>query len=70
MSVPRLTPAGVFCPKCEGKMQAVAAKSMVNAHTRRYKCEFCRYSWEGIVNRVLYDPLRSKTGFDDPMKWD
>lgn len=69
MSAPRLTPSGAFCPKCEGKMVAVAPKSMVNAHTRRYKCEFCKYSWEGIVDKVLVEVGRRGEGYGDPQRW-
>ena len=54
----------MICPKCTREMVEVFAKSSANPYTRRFKCEWCRNSWEGIVNKVLYDPLRSKEGYD------
>ena len=44
------------CQKCTREMVEVAAKSTSNPYTRRFKCEWCRNSWEGIVNKVLYSP--------------
>lgn len=51
------------CPKCDRPMVEIPASS-ARPHVRRFKCEWCRYTWEGVVNRVFYDPLRSREGFD------
>lgn len=51
------------CPKCDRPMAEIKATSG-RPYTRRFKCEWCRYSWEGIVNKILYDPLRAREGYE------
>lgn len=53
----------MICPKCTREMVEISATSS-NPYARRFKCEWCRYSWEGVVNKVLYDPLRRHEGYD------
>ena len=52
----------MICPKCTREMVPAPA-STARPYVQRFKCEWCRYSWEGVVNKVLYSPLRSKEGF-------
>jgi transposase-like protein len=59
------------CPKCHEIVKAMPAHMASCIHVTRYKCNFCRYTFEvpNEKTKVLYDPLRSKQGYDDPTTW-